>query len=479
MGMHPGKRLIQTKNSSFQALKTYSLETVREKLARSVLIYFFSLYFVVSFVQVEFQGYVFSPPELHTIVLQIILVLITTYLLPRNIQTPLEVFQIFTAVFLTIPTLITSFTNSENNLGSYEAYGSSFAVILNHVILFSLSKCFLKPSSKLDSRVVKSRADITLFSMVILSLLSTIYILSEYQFNSFFGFDEVYNRRAEYLEIVSSAEALLLRYAFGIIGGTLTPLLLIWALFKKNYLVMIYSLFLSVVVYLGSAQKWVFGTLFFVLILFMIHRSCSFSQILSQRIFDIFSFMIWFFIGLQDLFSTSFRIVDLGVRRFLLDPSIMLQYYVAYSKEYPFRFWRDLTPIDWLFKSDTSSDPVAIVLGQRYFYNPDYMFLSTSSKMNATAGAISDSVAQAGLLGLVLTSSILFLFFYFLGKISEGKNSWLVFAVSAVSTYVVCEGTFHTAILSKGLLLVPLVLLLQPRIIPKSIQRGEPVEKEK
>lgn len=434
---------------------------LRERFSRSILIYFFSLYFVVADVQQASQGYDFVPTSIYFVLIQLLLVLILVKLLPNRITGPVDVLQIFTAIFLTIPTLVTSFTNSER-IGYFENFGSSFAVLFNQFLLFWLGNFFSKTRPEFNEKSEESRIDLPLILIMLLSISAVIYILSSIQINDFFGFEEVYGRRAEFINITSMPDGSTLGYAIGILGGTLVPLILIWALFRKSYLLVIYSFLLASVVYFGSAQKWVIGTNILILILFCIHRKNSSQAIRSCSAFNCFSILIWILIFLDPIFR-SFRLVDLGIRRFLLDPSIMLQYYVAFSKDYTFRFWQDLTPVQWLLNKSPSSDPPAIVIGERYFYLPDRYFLPARSKMNATGGAISDSIAQAGILGLTITSLLLFFFFLFLGKLCAEIDTWLMFSISALTTYIICEGTFHTSIFSRGLIIVPAVLIFLSR----------------
>ena len=433
----------------------------REGFSRSILIYFFSLYFVVADVQQASQGYDFVPTSIYFILIQLLLVLILVKLLPSRITGPVDVLQIFTAIFLTIPTLVTSFTNSER-IGYFESFGSSFAVLFNQFILFWLGYFFSKTHPEFNEKSEESRIDLPLILIMLLSTSAVIYILSSIQINDFFGFEEVYDRRAEFMNMTSMAGGSILGYAFGILGGTLVSLILIWALFRKSYLLVIYSFLLASVVYFGSAQKWVIGTNILILILFCIHRKKSSQAIRSCSAFNGFSILIWVLILLDPLFRT-FRLVDLGIRRFLLDPSIMLQYYVAFSKDYTFRYWQDLTPVQWLLNKSPSSDLPATIIGERYFYLPDKFFLPGSSTMNATGGAVADSIAQAGILGLTITSCLLFFFFLFLGKLCAEIDTWLMFSISALTTYIICEGTFHTSIFSRGLIIVPAILFFHSR----------------
>ncbi len=432
-----------------------------EDLSRSILIYFFSLYFVVANVQQAFQGYDFVPTSIYFILIQFIQVLILVKLLPSRITGPVDVLQIFTAIFLTIPTLVTSFTNSER-IGYFESFGSSFAVLFNQFILFWLKKFFSKTPPEFNEKSKESRIDLPLILIMLLSTLAAIYILSSIQINDFFGFEEVYERRAEFMNMTSKPGGSILGYAIGILGGTLVPLILIWALLRKSYLLVIYSFLLASVVYFGSAQKWVIGTNILILILFSILRKNSSPAIRSSSAFNGFIILIWVLILLDPLFRI-FRLVDLGIRRFLLDPSIMLQYYVAFSKDYTFRYWQDLTPVQWLMNKSPSSDSPAIVIGERYFFLPDRYFLPARSEMNATGGAISDSIAQAGILGLTITSCLLFFFFLFLGKLCFEIDTWLMFSISALTAYMVCEGTFHTSIFSRGLIIVPAIIFFHSR----------------
>ena len=158
--------------------------------------------------------------------------------------------------------------------------------------------------------------------------------------------------------------------------------------------------------------------------------------------------------------NSVFPLADLVVRRAILDPAITLQFYVKYSFDFPFRFWRD-TLVFRIFSGEWGA-PASEIIGDRYFSIPEKMFFSKRLPGNATAGAIQDSLAQAGFAGLLLTTFLLFLFFRMLDILSSGKNSKIVFVVSAMISPLLIEGTLHTLLLSRGLILIPFFFLLLP-----------------
>jgi hypothetical protein len=138
----------------------------------------------------------------------------------------------------------------------------------------------------------------------------------------------------------------------------------------------------------------------------------------------------------------------------------MLQYYVKFSGDYPPQWWSDSNVSRILFDSDPI--PVSQIIGERYFNVPSSFIYPKGEFPNATAGAIADSIAQGGIVGLFIVSLALIGVFYVLHTLSIGRNRSIVFVLSGLMVEMLVEGTFHTLLLSRGLILIFFVFLLLP-----------------
>jgi hypothetical protein len=152
----------------------------------------------------------------------------------------------------------------------------------------------------------------------------------------------------------------------------------------------------------------------------------------------------------------------MGIRRTLLDPSIMLQYYVKFSYLDSLRWWSDTNIGRYLSNSD--SVPASNAIGERYFNQPEIHIYPVRASANAASSSLADSIAQGGPLGMIFYSLVIIAFFYLLHILSVGRDLSIVFVLSGLVATMLFEGTLHTLLLSRGLIVVVLVFLLLPRV---------------
>jgi hypothetical protein len=199
---------------------------------------------------------------------------------------------------------------------------------------------------------------------------------------------------------------------------------------------------------------------FFLVVFFKLIDRFNVSKIISTaNVFRGFNSMIILLIALQT-FVQRFPWMDMGVRRALLDPSIMLQYYVKFSCNYPLQWWAD-SNFSRIF---SHADPISVprIIGDRYFNIPSRFIFPRRGSSNATAGSLADSIAQGGIIGLLFTTLGVLGFFYLLNVLAVGRNRSIVFILSGLAVEMLVEGTLHTSLLSRGLIIIPIVFFLLP-----------------
>jgi hypothetical protein len=140
----------------------------------------------------------------------------------------------------------------------------------------------------------------------------------------------------------------------------------------------------------------------------------------------------------------------------------MLQYYVKFSSDNPPQWWSD--SIFFRFFSQTDPTPVSRAIGERFFNQPTIHIFPVNASANATAGSLADSIVQGGLLGMFAYSLAIIAFFYLLHLLAFKRNISIVFVLSGLVTGMLVEGTLHTLLLSRGLVIIPLVFFLLPNV---------------
>ena len=361
-------------------------------------------------------------------------------------------------LMLTIPTIVIAFTNPNfvSNWISLYAVIVCFSFHLFFQLFFTLLK---NQKSRIIPQAGMSLPRLQLLVLVILILVVSLILLYGDFNSSFSNFSNLYANREIFVQSSKFDNSLFLGYAIGSLGWILVPVLCLLGIFTRNFLHIAISLFAAAYVFSLTSQKWIFASIFLVICLTTLAIKNKSHQIPGGSFVNFFNGLITTTLLISPI-NSVFPLVDLVVRRAILDPAITLQFYVKYSFDFPFRFWRD-TLVFRIFSGEGGA-PASEIIGDRYFSIPEKMFFSKKLPGNATAGAIQDSLAQAGFAGLLLTTFLLFLFFRMLDIFSSGKNSKIVFVVSAMISPLLIEGTLHTLLLSRGLILIPFFFLLLP-----------------
>jgi hypothetical protein len=267
--------------------------------------------------------------------------------------------------------------------------------------------------------------------------------------------------RTRFVRELSLLQNPFIGYSIGWLGGILTSLLFLFAFFDKRWVSVAISLLVALGVYMGAYQKWILGTIPFLLLMLAIARSHQDGKLQTVRVFKAFALLVFLSHVIKSIFRLQIA-VDLPIRRAILDPAVMFQYYVQFAQEYDYQFWSD-SKISRFFNPGPEQT-VAQIIGERYFNLPNYFFLERPPAMNATSGLLADGIAQAGLVGLLVSSCLMFILFWLLSLLSKGRDFTIVFAITGLTFIILMEGVLHTNLLSRGLILVPIVMFFLPRV---------------
>ncbi len=430
-------------------------------MRRNCVVYWALLWFSVSQVVTNSQGFNYNPPKLISIPIQLLIVLFVSKLLPLRILGPLQALQIFTAIFLTIPTTVLAFTNSTNIEDHYRYFG--LIVVLLNQTLVSLFNGKADYAFVENRRLTFSISVIAYFFISIVLAAFIVALLSGILDLKFVSFSEIYSKRAALAESLKNPELTYVRYALGWAGGVFIPIIFYFGIKLRNWLIATLSIFLFLGGYLFTSQKWIIASCFLILLLHLISRFSDQYFVTTSHVLLGFNSLIIVLISLQSILP-KLPLVDLGVRRSLLDPSIMLQYYVKFLGFYPPQLWSDSNISRHFFNDDPA--PVSRIIADRFFNTPSLSIYPRTASSNATAGSIADSLAQGGIIGFFLISLSIIGVFYILHILSIGRNPSIVFVLSGLIVEMLVEGTLHTLLLSRGLIFVLILFLLLPKKNP-------------
>lgn len=425
-------------------------------LRRAIVFYFIGIQFFIFFVQSRFPGFDATPQKVFWIPVQIGSCILISRLSPKKVSNPIEVLLVFNIVFLVIPVIATSFSNEMYTLGRVEILSVVF-VLFNQLILFFLYSVFNNRNFKIKE--ISFDPNYLVRALICLTLILLFFVIYKLGLHSSsMSLTSVYVNRGNLKERLIIENTWALNYAVGWLNGLLIPLIIGLSISLKRYIAFAITCVLAILIYSQTFNKYVIASIFFVLLLNIIFQSKTIENLNATRIYVGFTWFIYVGAILKTI-TSNFDIGDFAIRRVLLDPSIMFQHYVRFSLEYDLNWWKDSR----IFRSSPDSIAVANVVGERYFNIPEYLMLKPYPKMNATAGAAADGIAQGGVIGLITVSVAIFFFFLVLNSLSFRKNRKIVLLCSAIAAHVVMEGTVHTPMLSKGLIILPVLFYLLPK----------------
>ena len=439
----------------------------QDVMRRNCLIYWFLLSFVMTEVVTSAQGFNFSPPPLIAIPIQALLVIFIAEMLPKVVMGPVHVLQIMTALLLTIPTIILTFTNSTNIELRFRLF-SLVIVLMNQILIsfFDGTKNWRRIENR-NTAISEKKIAYLLISITMFCIVTALY--SGVLNLDFVSFNDIYTRRSELMTTLGDPDFKFLGYILGWIGGALIPIIFYFGMRTRSVFIIVVSTMLVAFSYVLTAQKWILASLLLILVLHLITKMGNSTQIFTKDVFFGFNFLICILLLAQATLP-KFSILDLGVRRAILDPSIMLQYYTKFTDYYPLQWWSDSNISRYFSNSDPT--PVSKIIGDRFFNLPPLYIYPSGTSSNATAGSVADSIAQGGILGVLVISLILVSAFYILQILSIGRNLATVFVLSSLFVEMLIEGTLHTLLLSRGAILIFLVFLLLPRSQDSSSSSG-------
>ncbi len=422
---------------------------------QQVFLFYSILFFSISNITTYSQGFGFQAQDLYWFPVQFVLIFILTRLLPNEVSGPIDVLQVFSAVFLSIPSVVIAFAN-ETHIELKHSVEAMVYCLFFQFIVSKMSSKFVPQTFRFAKGALTLNQMFFLLCLVTLTIYVAIFTLAKVDLG-LISFTNIYEKREELLTVIGASNNALVPYLYGWFGGVLLPLILLLALVVRKRLLIICSVGFIFLAYVTTAQKWILASMFLVFFLFFISSKNINGRILTSNIFYYFNILLCAAIFAQATL-TFLPWTDLVIRRSLLDPSIMVQYYVKFTDYYPAQWWAD-SKLRTIFV-DSQAEPVSQIIGDRFFNDPPLHFLPNSGQTNATAGSLADSIAQGRFLGFLLISVCVFAFFWVMQCLTLGKNFRIVFVLSALVTEMLVEGTLHTSLTSRGMILVPIILLL-------------------
>lgn len=284
----------------------------------------------------------------------------------------------------------------------------------------------------------------SLFIWVIGFISLMLILLISWQYTGFrftFNLLDVYSIRGD---VISRLPAVL-QYMYSA-SNAINPILLIYALINKNYLLSIFIIIIQFLSFGINGSKSVFFMTLLTIAIYYIFKK-NVLQIIVKLITTLSVFSI-----LEFSFTSSSFLVDFIVRRVMFVPNLINYYY--------FDFFTDNTP-DYFRQSIFS----IIGLKSPYGRIPNLIGeIYMNNKLTAANGGLASDAAQNfGYLGALVSPLILAIFLKVLDDVSKNLDPRITVVVAVYFSNVIISSTLTTALLTHGLFLVLLILYFMPR----------------
>ena len=317
-----------------------------------------------------------------------------------------------------------------------------FILYLAYWIIFMFFY-YIIPSITFSNEKPK-RSESILWILLILYIGSVLFVSGRYfGFRLHFSLSDVYDLRAEERALNLPT---ILRYLLPAAGNIL-PVLLVYFLYRKKRMTALIIGFVLLLDFSIGGHKTVMFNIF---LCFLGYWFYNFKRI------SLYSWVLTFisFLSIvENKLLSTFWISGMGIRRALYLPSqLNYDYYNYFSKNEPDYFRQGI--LRWFGFSSPYKEGIQSLIGYHYYGNIE---------TNANNGLFSDAYFNFNAIGVLLFPIILIIIFKLFDTFSEGLNSKLLILPILVCTTSFISGTFSTALLTDGILLLFVTLYFMPR----------------
>ena len=240
-------------------------------------------------------------------------------------------------------------------------------------------------------------------------------------------------------------------YMYSNIANVLIPFCIVLSLMYKRFIILLFVILCSIILFGMTHQKSVFFTPFVVIIIYI-----TFNYIKNPAVIGFIFIMIPILALLELLFINQILSMNIpgiftsySVRRVLLVPPFLDKVFVEYFNTHPMYFWSTSKFSFGLV--DAPTDVAASMLVGRELFGDD--------DMSANIGALGSGYSHAGLIGVVIYAVIIGAFISILDAFGRRIGHAFVAAVSALLCITIfTSADLTTALLTHGMLMLVVAL---------------------
>lgn len=303
----------------------------------------------------------------------------------------------------------------------------------------------LMPDFKIYHRSNPSNNFIFYFLVFLFSLIAVAVTGIYNGFRFQFDLINVYENRLAAREVYMP---LVFRYLYGIIAVVI-PIVVVFFLIKKKYLLAIILSFIQFLLFSFGANKAMIFSLFLAYVIYYFYQEKKIVWILWGII------LINIIAIFEYLYFNSFIITALGPNRTFLVPNKLSYFYFEFFQSHPYLYLRE-SFLRWFGLKSPYDMGISRIMGGLHYGNYE---------TNANNGMCGDAFAQLGWLGMIVYPFLMVLVFKLFNACSKGIDirilliSCISFAISFINA------SFFGVLLTNGFIAVCLFSYFLPRII--------------
>lgn len=419
--------------SLFQALASVSSAVLLLVLYREAVVPAFN-----------YMGFLYHSPEPVLILFALVLIGLLALFLPQKMRLPSDLFAWLFFVIVVVPSLTIPLVSA-----------SSLDPLLYGVMALTMSVALLFfvwfpniPAVFGERLAMPAGVFWVLFGALLVGCLLVLML----DFRSGLGrllslsaYSDIYNLRFSYREQVGSGFPLS-PYFLLWTSKVLVPLLMVWAIVRRRWLIVVFSVFLQILMFSISG-----------------HKSFILSLVLVAGVLWLFSRErggVWFVSGILFLaVSSTFLfyvldnslLVNVVIRRALMVPGMLTGFYYEYFNNHGLALYSQNFLQGWTTSAYTR--PPAFEIGYEYFGRNE-----TSSNVHFWA----DAFANLGYFAVIGVSLFVGVMLAFINALARSRERLLVVGLFVVPFWTLLESSLNTTLISHGLALALVLAVLMP-----------------
>jgi len=349
-------------------------------------------------------------------------------------------------IILYIPIIITFAIGSDMQM--INIFGIQIVFLFCMVVLFYADRLVITKNFNFKCFSNKNILRITLKVIIMITILSTLFVLYIYRSNlRFVSFKDIYALRAQNNKYGTGFIA---RYLSSWLSVVFVPICLAYGLVYKKTIYYLSGCFSSLIIYMATGSKGIilFPFLFLVCYFFL-------KRITKKNIYTKIVFFLCLFLLLLLLFpgfsKDVFIVKSLIMWRTIGNGGYLTKWYYEFFSKHPYTYYSHLNIVNVITGNYPYDVPLGFVIGRE----------NGKPKMNANANFwATDGIAALGIPGIILITFIVFLIFIFLNTISKKNNFIFTLLLMLPFLYSILNTSLFSSLLGGGGFLIIFFIIL-------------------